>query len=209
MKDILCKIYPLNLVLDILTGIDEYKEIYLKGLEMAIETLTEREQKVIQYRYQYNMTLEEAGKEFDVTRERIRQIEAKALRKLRQPGRKSLMKAVSTRDMKELEHKYHVLETECIRLTNEIDLIKDGEYFEPIQNITQRQKITINELDLDISVRAYNCLRRANIMTLGEIADMTESELMKIRNIGKKTVEEIIKILDKYDLKLKECEDER
>ncbi len=57
----------------------------------VIETLTPREQKVIRMRYgldnSHARTLEEVGKEFNVTRERIRQIEAKALRKLRHPNR--------------------------------------------------------------------------------------------------------------------------
>lgn len=57
----------------------------------VIETLTPREQKVIRLRYglddSHPRTLEEVGKEFNVTRERIRQIEAKALRKLRNPNR--------------------------------------------------------------------------------------------------------------------------
>ena len=57
----------------------------------VIETLTPREQKVIRLRYGLDdghpRTLEEVGREFNVTRERIRQIEAKALRKLRQPSR--------------------------------------------------------------------------------------------------------------------------
>lgn len=53
--------------------------------------MTEREQKVLRLRFGMNdgraRTLEEVGREFDVTRERIRQIEAKALRKLRHPSR--------------------------------------------------------------------------------------------------------------------------
>ncbi|MCR5701819.1 MAG: sigma-70 family RNA polymerase sigma factor [Lachnospiraceae bacterium] len=57
----------------------------------VFSTLTEREQKVLRLRYGLddgrNRTLEEVGKEFNVTRERIRQVEAKALRKLRHPAR--------------------------------------------------------------------------------------------------------------------------
>ena len=60
-------------------------------LDEVLDTLTEREQKVLRLRFGMNdgraRTLEEVGKEFDVTRERIRQIEAKALRKLRHPRR--------------------------------------------------------------------------------------------------------------------------
>ena len=59
-------------------------------LDEVLDTLTEREQKVLRLRFGMNdgraRTLEEVGREFDVTRERIRQIEAKALRKLRHPS---------------------------------------------------------------------------------------------------------------------------
>ena len=62
----------------------------------VLDTLTEREQKVLKLRFGLedgrSRTLEEVGKEFDVTRERIRQIEAKALRKLRHPSRSKKLK---------------------------------------------------------------------------------------------------------------------
>ena len=61
-----------------------------------LDTLTEREQRVLILRFGLqdgrSRTLEEVGKEFNVTRERIRQIEAKALRKLRHPSRAKLLK---------------------------------------------------------------------------------------------------------------------
>ncbi len=62
----------------------------------VLDTLTPREQKVLRLRFGLDdgraRTLEEVGKEFDVTRERIRQIEAKALRKLRHPSRSKKLK---------------------------------------------------------------------------------------------------------------------
>ncbi|MCR4956860.1 MAG: RNA polymerase sigma factor RpoD [Lachnospiraceae bacterium] len=65
-------------------------------LSEVLETLTEREQKVLRLRFGLDdgraRTLEEVGKEFNVTRERIRQIEAKALRKLRHPSRSRKLK---------------------------------------------------------------------------------------------------------------------
>ena len=65
-------------------------------LEEVLGTLTEREQKVLTLRLGLEdgraRTLEEVGKEFNVTRERIRQIEAKALRKLRHPSRSRKLK---------------------------------------------------------------------------------------------------------------------
>ena len=62
----------------------------------VLDTLTDREEKVLRLRFGLDdgraRTLEEVGKEFNVTRERIRQIEAKALRKLRHPSRSRKLK---------------------------------------------------------------------------------------------------------------------
>ena len=63
----------------------------------VLDSLTPREAKVLRMRFGVEMstdhTLEEVGKQFDVTRERIRQIEAKALRKLRHPSRSDKLKS--------------------------------------------------------------------------------------------------------------------
>jgi RNA polymerase primary sigma factor len=65
--------------------------------QTILEGLTARESKVLRMRFGINMntdhTLEEVGKQFDVTRERIRQIEAKALRKLRHPSRSEILRS--------------------------------------------------------------------------------------------------------------------
>jgi len=65
-------------------------------LEDVLKTLTEREAKVLKMRFGLEdgrmRTLEEVGRDFNVTRERIRQIEAKALRKLRHPSRSKRLK---------------------------------------------------------------------------------------------------------------------
>ena len=68
----------------------------LKQLEEVLDTLTNREEKVLRLRFGLTdgraRTLEEVGQVFGVTRERIRQIEAKALRKLRHPTRSKKLK---------------------------------------------------------------------------------------------------------------------
>ena len=68
-----------------------------------MQTLTPREAKVLKLRFGLQdgrmRTLEEVGKEFDVTRERIRQIEAKALRKLRHPSRSKRLKDFMNTEM--------------------------------------------------------------------------------------------------------------
>jgi RNA polymerase primary sigma factor len=71
-------------------------ELLKEQLEEVLHTLTEREEKVLRLRFGLDdgkpRTLEEVGKRFSVTRERIRQIEAKALRKLRHPSRSKRLK---------------------------------------------------------------------------------------------------------------------
>lgn len=63
-------------------------------LDKVLKTLTPREEKIVRMRYFEDMTLEEVGAKFKVTRNRVRQIEAKALRKLRHPKRTRVLKVI-------------------------------------------------------------------------------------------------------------------
>lgn len=58
--------------------------------------------------------------------------------------------------------------------------------------------------DLDLSVRAYNCLKRANIHTVQDLVNKTESEMMKIRNLGKKSLKEVLDKVKEQGLSLRE-----
>jgi RNA polymerase primary sigma factor len=73
-----------------------------EAMQSVLSSLTPREAKVLKMRFGIDMntdhTLEEVGRQFDVTRERIRQIEAKALRKLRHPTRSELLKTFLDRE---------------------------------------------------------------------------------------------------------------
>ncbi|MBQ5542184.1 MAG: sigma-70 family RNA polymerase sigma factor, partial [Erysipelotrichales bacterium] len=77
---------------------DQYanNQLLKEEINEVLSGLAEREEKVLRLRFGLedgrNRTLEEVGKEFNVTRERIRQIEAKAIRKLKQPARLKLLK---------------------------------------------------------------------------------------------------------------------
>jgi len=65
--------------------------------------------------------------------------------------------------------------------------------------------MTIEELDL--SVRSYNCLKRAGINTVQELVNKTEDEMMKVRNLGRKSLDEVIQKLNALGLSLKESEE--
>jgi DNA-directed RNA polymerase subunit alpha len=56
--------------------------------------------------------------------------------------------------------------------------------------------------DLDLSVRSYNCLKRAGIHTLGELIEKTEEDMMKVRNLGKKSLKEVKQKLEELGLSL-------
>lgn len=66
-------------------------------------------------------------------------------------------------------------------------------------------EMTIEELDL--SVRSYNCLKRAGINTVEELTDKSEEDMMKVRNLGKKSLEEVAKKLLELGLSLKPSEE--
>lgn len=66
-------------------------------------------------------------------------------------------------------------------------------------------EMTIEELDL--SVRSYNCLKRAGINSVEELTQKTEEDMIKVRNLGKKSLEEVIHKLNELGLYLKESEE--
>ncbi|MBR6252929.1 MAG: hypothetical protein IKR04_03725 [Clostridia bacterium] len=65
-------------------------------------------------------------------------------------------------------------------------------------------EMTIEELDL--SVRAYNCLRRAGIFTVQDLIDMTEDDMMKVRNLRRESFEEVKEKLFSLGLDFKPTE---
>lgn len=83
---------------------------------------------------------------------------------------------------------------------------KEPEYIEEVEmdpELERMEKIldtNVNELEL--SVRCSNCLSAAKIETIGELVEKTENEMLKYRNFGKKSLEEINALLEKYELSL-------
>ena len=66
-------------------------------------------------------------------------------------------------------------------------------------------EMTIEELDL--SVRSFNCLKRAGIDTVEDLISKTEEEMIKVRNLGKKSLEEVILKLQSLNLAFRKPED--
>ena len=73
----------------------------------------------------------------------------------------------------------------------------------PVINKTKEKRIE----ELDLSMRSLNCLKRAGINTLGELAQKTEEEMMRVRNLGRKSLKEIIQKLRENGFELKHSYD--
>ncbi|MFW5999150.1 MAG: DNA-directed RNA polymerase subunit alpha [Halanaerobiaceae bacterium] len=90
-----------------------------------------------------------------------------------------------------------------INLTEEID---DVEIMVEKEEEEKDKVLDTTIEELELSVRSSNCLKRAGINTVGELVEKTEDDLMKVRNLGKKSLQEIIDKLEDMDLSLKEPE---
>jgi DNA-binding CsgD family transcriptional regulator len=194
--------YPLNLIYDILEDRDETLKVYIPGFYSALNTLTEREVDILQKRYIEGMTLRTIALAYGLTSERIRQIKARAIRKLRHPSRKILFQAVPMVEVQKQKVQYQ-------KLCQEYEFL--AEVLNSANNLDVG-RVTVEVLDiplseLNLSVRSYNCLRRASKNTLKDITDMTEPELKRIRNLGNKSADEIIDCLKRHGLELRKVEE--
>ena len=178
--------------------------------------LDEREQQIILKFFKEEKTLQKIGEELFITRERVRQIIASSVKKL---------DYLNSRfnyffdDEEDVKYVFSEKELKLKQLTNEIQRIEEmlvvmrtkyyddsttlGEIKQILQDTEEyRNAKTIDELDL--TVRTYNCLSRSGIKYVSQITQMTENDLMKLRNFGKKCLKEIKAILKNSDLSLKE-----
>lgn len=97
--------------------------------------------------------------------------------------------------------------TEHMGLLMELsDGIEDVEVMIDVPNKKKDKALDMQVEELDLSVRSYNCLKRANINTVQELVNKTDSEMMKVRNLGKKSLEEVKNKLAELNLFLKEEE---
>ena len=72
---------------------------------------------------------------------------------------------------------------------------------------TKEKVLEMSIEELDLSVRSYNCLKRAGINTVEDLASKTEDEMMKVRNLGRKSLEEVLNKMSELGLSLKPSEE--
>ena len=71
----------------------------------------------------------------------------------------------------------------------------------------QQKVLEMNIEDMDLSVRSYNCLKRAGIHTVEDLTKRSEDDMLKVRNLGRKSLDEVIGKLHSYGLDLKSNEE--
>ena len=192
-----------------------------EGLYYVLSTLTDREKEILLTLYEKGKTLEEVGREFNVTRERIRQIAKKAIRKMRRPHNRNLILYGLDYPQKfgVLQKREEELRTEEVRLDMlEEDIAIRRAFLENYleegsseDNTERSLKIDKSKLrrrfelancpsksieSLDLSTRSYNCLRRGDIETIGDLIQKAEEgDLHKLKNLGRKSLNEILSVL--------------
>ena len=87
------------------------------------------------------------------------------------------------------------------------DTIKGMDILVKTEDDKQQQVLKMAIEEMDLSVRSYNCLKRANIHTVEDLTKKTEDDMLKVRNLGRKSLDEVIQKLESYGLSLNKQED--
>ena len=189
---------------------------------MVLANLSDRVADIIRWRFQKGKTLEEVHEIYGLNRERIRQIEAKALRKMRRPCVAGLLKMglagwmeeqiqqeakriadaeVPRRVNKEISERLEWAKERMMeREAQELALALNGEP-DPDPKVIQAENITVEEMEL--SVRSYNCLKRGGIDTMADLIERKKSDMYTVRNLGRKSLEEIEQKMKEYGFTFK------
>lgn len=212
--------YPQNLMMAAFGEIDLEKlpKDIDEGLAYVMNTLTPREQRSLELLYKEDYTREEVARDLDVTQERVRQIINKGLHKLRHPSRAKYLfngyaqmraidelkeekaACITSKQQAELLHKYlgpeigqYLIEHDrAVEVAKMFDCAEPSELPDKIVETfvaTRLENMPIE--DLGLCVRAYNALHRAELNTVRDLVSLTEDDLIRIRNLGRKGFEDV------------------
>ena len=181
------------------SNLEAYPSDLEESLDIMIQKLYDQERKVILYRYEECLSYDEIAERLGVTRERVRQIEAKAIRKLRYSNGWVLVG--KDRVVSAMEIQKQIENNIAIRTKHEVIMALDDKVAslrKIIKDCTENaiKKFLKSDLDLkieelDFSYRTYECLKRAGINTVDDLRKRSATELAQVRNLGYHSLNEI------------------
>lgn len=179
------------------TIMDEFYRIHVPSLLDVIETdFSQRDREIIEMHWKRNMSLSDIARHYNLSRERVRQIIAKDLRKIGHIKRREKYTMVPPEEVDEYRKAVS-------KLTMTINMHKER-LSEAIDNERILVRTPIEELNL--SVRTYNCLNRSGYHFLDELIGISADNLTKIRNMGVKSLDELLQKLHEYGIGIEERE---
>ena len=196
--------YPKNLLCAVRGSLEadeptELTEDVLAGIQYALSTLKDRERFVIVERYREKRTLRSIGEDIGVKTERVRQIVNKAERNLRHPRNIAFM----TKGVIGYIKKVNAIEYERGYKRGYDEGYEQGMKDAPNGVIRAGMSVTLASLPievLDLSIRAFNALKRAGYNSIGDIVPLTHREMIHIKNLGPKQRSEVAAGLHHYGL---------
>lgn len=181
-----------------------------RKIDDVLKSLTPREQEVIKLRFGLNgepQAFRSIGDRLDFTPERIRQILAKSLRRLRMPRRADNLRYYSRsgleKGIRSIRERLFLIEESMKIMITELSALKTDKGHESESAIFNSFDFLNTPLEnVEMTVRLANCLKNNRIMTIGELAAQTESDLLRMRNVGRRCLNEAKYILAQYGLTL-------
>ena len=206
--------WPQNLLFDAGYDVMEIQRIPAENVETAFSALTDREREVLRMRYVDGLTYEATGKAYGVTRERIRQVESKALRKLRHPRVAQVIREGEDAVRAHRMAKATLLE-ETAKLNEQVvevrrhaallrEIMNSGTANSEAVKVVKKYatNLDIDIIEMELSVRAYNCLKRAGFNRIADLVGVSRGDLMKVRNLGARSTNEVIEKLKAWGIEV-------
>ena len=170
------KEYPYNLLEEVFAkkeyGLTDLTEDMADGLAYAISALGERREAILRMYYVEGKNTREIAEHFGVSSSAICTMKRNAVMRLRRHDAMCYI-TYGRKGFEEREQR--------LRLDKEVK--KNSEQYQQVMGVSFEE--------LDLSVRSYNCLRRAGFVTIGDIVDLTEDEIIGIKNMSWKQYDEI------------------
>ena len=175
------------------------------AVDEILKTLIGRENAVVKLRFGIPdgqpLTIAAIAEKFCVSPQRVKQIAGKAMRRLRHPTRSRSIHVLTCTSGEILsDYLEHLAEDAKVARKLTAQMFDFPSDLDPWR-IPLAEALRKSVDDLELSVRTYNCLKNANVHTVGELAIKTEAEMLRVGKFGRKSLNELKEILGEMGLK--------